>query len=225
MAELPMVDMFDFIGQDKQVQRIADCKPQKVAGYDTEMIAGTVKWTDEDWALFPEDKCGHVHIDQSVGLTLLAMGKSHVGDVETGAGTIEDFIHAAQVRWEKFQMDTTLYTSANNADDYHQKLTAAGLIDRINWWVADWSLNRAEAASRIGKNRVVAVQWASPSSNPKTLVPGSQTMTLEVAGVDLSVALASWHGPVHPPKPPVTTVTKNQAMVAYDLVGTYLRQA
>jgi hypothetical protein len=60
--------------------------------------------------------------------------------------------------------------------------------------VADWSLSEAEAAKILttsGDYPVVAVQWASPTSNPNTLVPGSH-LTLSEANVDLSITVASW---------------------------------
>ena len=37
-----------------------------------------------------------------------------------------------------------------------------------------------------------AVHWASPTSNPGTIVPGG-TLTLAQAQVDLSVAEDAWH--------------------------------
>jgi hypothetical protein len=72
-------------------------------------------------------------------------------------------------------------------------LRAAGHTG-VDLWVANWSLSEAEAARLLttsGDYPVVAVQWASPTSNPNTPVPGS-TRTLAEANVDLSVTVASW---------------------------------
>ena len=41
-------------------------------------------------------------------------------------------------------------------------------------------------------HKIVAVQWASPSSNPDTPLPRS-SLTLEQANCDLSVTLDYWH--------------------------------
>ena len=53
-------------------------------------------------------------------------------------------------------------------------------------------------AGQNGPFPVKAVQWASPSSNPGTLVPGTG-LTLTQANCDLSVADKSW--PSVPPPP------------------------
>ena len=44
----------------------------------------------------------------------------------------------------------------------------------------------------------MAVQWASPTSNPNTIVPGG-TQTLADANIDISVTIPSWFAY----KPPV----------------------
>jgi len=64
----------------------------------------------------------------------------------------------------------------------------------VNLWIADWSLSEAEAVrllSTSGAYPVVAVQWASPASNPNTTVPGG-AKTLAEANLDLSITIASW---------------------------------
>src|SRR6185312_7873588 len=65
----------------------------------------------------------------------------------------------------------------------------------VSAWLADWNLNESEAAAKIGTQihgmTCMAVQWASPSSNPNTLVPGTN-VTLKAANCDLSVCDATW---------------------------------
>jgi hypothetical protein len=66
----------------------------------------------------------------------------------------------------------------------------------VRLWLADWSLSRAQAArllgTRLAGHKIVAVQWASPSSNPDTPLPRS-SLTLRQANCDLSVTLDYWH--------------------------------
>ena len=78
-----------------------------------------------------------------------------------------------------------------------QAAVATADLTRVQYWLADWSLNEAEAEARLQPNLdggIVAVQWASPSSNPRTLVPGS-SLTLAEANVDLSVTVYGWYRP------------------------------
>jgi hypothetical protein len=55
--------------------------------------------------------------------------------------------------------------------------------------------------TRLHGHKVVAVQWASPSSNPNTPLPRS-SLTLRQANCDLSVTLDYWH---HHPQGPALT--------------------
>jgi hypothetical protein len=79
-------------------------------------------------------------------------------------------------------------------------LNAAGPQDLyhryVRLWLADWSLSSAQATALLGTHldghKIVAVQWASPSSNPDTPLPRS-SLTLSEANCDLSVTLDSWH--------------------------------
>lgn len=196
------VTMMDFTGSDRNFAFLSSLKPHKVAGYVT---GPDIAWSNTEWAMFPEDQCGHVRIDQSDGLALLAGNHADVGDVETGAGTIEHFADAAIRRRNTWGITTTLYISAAKANTAHAYLTSRGIIDHVLWWVADWNLSLQEATARITGN-VVAIQWASPTSNPHTLVPGSNSTTLSQANIDLSVARADWipPKPKAPPPPPTT---------------------
>ena len=68
-------------------------------------------------------------------------------------------------------------------------------VRSVYWREANWDLSRAQALVRLDGLRY-AVQWASPTSNPETLIPGTQT-TLSEANLDLNVARLSgtfWRG-------------------------------
>lgn len=159
----------------------------QVAGY----VTGTplVKWTDSDWARFDPAHTGMIRINQDPGSIPLL---GHVLDVEQGAWTNSGAVKAASERTAHHRA-IAFYTSHANAAPLAQAWAGEGSL-----WIADWNLNLAEATaligSKIGKMTVRAVQWASPSSNPSTRLPGS-SLTLAEANCDLSTSDASWFGP------------------------------
>ncbi len=72
------------------------------------------------------------------------------------------------------------------------------------FWVANWNLSEAQALDYLAVHHdVVAVQWASPTSNPNMVVPGSNGQTIKGLNVDLSVGRKDfWLPAPHPvPKP------------------------
>ena len=158
----------------------------KVAGY----VTGSdgVQWTTADWSKF--DLKQVVRIDQSPGRGDL---QAQVKDVEPGAASNDDALSWGLAR-KAAGFVPCWYTSRGNLTPLLNTLTAGGL-SRGHLWVADWSLDEEEAASQVkaqsGPFPVKAVQWASPTSNPRTLLPGT-TLTLAEANCDLSVADESW---------------------------------
>ncbi len=165
----------------------------KVAGY----VSGTadIVWTAADWARFP--RAGKVRIEQGYpGFNALGCD---VFDVETDAVTpaqaaqgVRERI-AARITW------TTIYGSDSSLAAVLAALQALGptwYFGHVDCWLANWSLNQAEAAAIVGTivhgMTCRTVQWASPQSNPNTLVPGSR-LTLAEANCDLSVTQPSWH--------------------------------
>jgi hypothetical protein len=160
----------------------------KVAGYST----GTpdIRWTAADWDRFP--RSGKVRINQDGSTDVSEASIANVADFEVGA-----FTEAQVVEWVKLRkhshIASAIYVAASNRASLTSALREAGLTG-VDLWVADWSLSEAEAAKMLttsGDYPVVAVQWASPASNPDTLVPGS-AKTLAEANVDLSITVASW---------------------------------
>lgn len=168
----------------------------KVAGYVTGL--GAVPWTAAEWALFPES--GHVRIDQSPSLSSFAQGLADVADLEYLAGTVASFVAAVESRIDLGITWSTAYGTDSTLAAVEGALEAAGphgwYFGHVDAWLADWNLSEAQAAGVVGTLvhglTCRAVQWASPSSNPGTLVPGSG-LTLAQAQVDLSVAEDSWH--------------------------------
>jgi len=197
----------------------------KVAGYDTG--GGSVPWSMTMWDRFPTS--GHVHIDQSPGLTVY--GDSHgaiVADVEPGAGTIANFVVQTMARHARGQWGH-VYCSFDTAPLVVGALLAQKVdIARVDFWLANWNLSQSEASQMVGtydlsipghgtvQIEVSAVQWASPSSNPHTLLPGS-TLTLQQSNVDLSETRPDWFAYV-PPKPPPVPTTET-GIVVYENGG------
>jgi hypothetical protein len=160
----------------------------KVAGY----ITGSpdIRWTTADWDRFP--RSGKVRINQDGFTDVSEAGFGDVADYEPGA-----FTEAQVLEWVKLRKHSHLacaiYVAASNQASLTGALREAGHTG-VNLWVANWSLSEAEAERLLatsGNYPVVAVQWASPASNPDTPVPGG-AQTLAEANVDLSITVASW---------------------------------
>lgn len=212
MTTIPMADT---IGAD--AKNIPATFP-KVAGYDTG--SGSIPWTLADWGLFP--KSGHVHIDQSPGLASYGIGHSAVADIESGAGTIANLMVQTKLRYAAGARGN-VYCSLGDPFNHPASsvlvqvllgMVNAGLdVSKTDFWLADWNLNETQASALIGHYtvplaghgnvsvNVVAVQWASPSSNPNTILPGTN-QTLSQANVDLSETAPGWFPYVAPPIPP-----------------------
>jgi hypothetical protein len=186
-----------------------------VGGY----VSGSsdIDWTSADWSQFPNSK--HVRIYQGFG-NVPPLNGWDVLDVETGALTPQEAADLIEQRVIDHITWSTIY-GGDAALVETSRLTAAKGHNiwngHVNAWVANWNLNQASAVNMLGTMvhgmTCIGVQWASPSSNPNTILPGTH-LTLAQANCDLSVVIASWEPsggwdfPVNPPKPPpVTTQT------------------
>ena len=127
---------------------------------------------------------GHVYtIDQGYG-SKGAMDADEF-DLEARAWTVPELVDVVRQR-AAAKMSTRIYCSRIPYAAMTGALAAANLMHvPVFYRIADWSLNEAEARAQLGGN-VYAIQWASPSSNPETLLPGTQ-LTLTQAQCDLNV--------------------------------------
>jgi hypothetical protein len=190
------VIMLDAIGANEQnIPRTT----KKVAGYTTQIGRNAqIQWSAAQFAQW--SKAGIVPINQDPMLP----ATPGVTDVENGAYSMEQAAGRAKALGVKY-MGT--YVTQANLSALRQAFDADGVAG-TDIWLANWNLNEEAAGKLIGEVlsgfTVKAVQWASPTSNPDTLVPGSG-LTLKQAGVDISVADESWFpAPVLPP-PVITT--------------------
>lgn len=174
---------FDCLGDN--VQRLIDAgaKPAAIWPY----ISGSdgIEWTEaqiDHWkatALIYRVNQGY---HQGPGDAL----KGDEFDVENGAWSIAQMVEIVRAR-RAVSWSTRVYGAWATYGTLKQELAQAGVGGSVWWRIADWNLDEHLADLELHAD-VYAGQWASPSSNPATLVPGTR-LTLAEAGADLSVVL------------------------------------
>lgn len=173
-----------------------------VAGY----VSGTsdIDWTSGDWARFHQST--KVRIYQGFG----SVGDVHsfdVLDVENLAVTPQEAANIIEERVNAGIGWTCVYGGDTSLAEVTRLTKLKGdhiWIGHVEYWFADWNLDQAEAINMLGTlihgATCRAVQWASSSSNPETIVYGG-TATLRECNADLSVVQAGWVPSFTPPKP------------------------
>jgi hypothetical protein len=192
MAAIPAVTMLDTIGAD---YANIPTGTAKVAGY----VTGTpdIIWPPQAWDRFP--RAGKVRVDQSEQGDLYAAGEADVYDMEAYAGTPARFAQIAAARHARGLLNCG-YGSRISLQQAANYLAALPMPEEGWWrgsvscWLADPDLSLGEASVLIGQVlfgglACVAVQWATPASNPGTVVG---TGTLESLNLDMSIARAGW---------------------------------
>lgn len=187
----------------------------EIAGY----ISGTsdIDWTSADWARFARAR--KVRVYQGYGPRPAPHAYDAV-DIETGALSPEEAAQCVKERVDAGIPWTTFYatdTSAALANAAVQRLGEHYWNGHVNIWLADWNLSQETAIPYIGRAvhgaTCIGVQWASPSSNPHTILPGTN-LTLAQANVDLSIVDSTWipsggwGAPPPPPRPPAPSVMR-----------------
>ena len=164
-----------------------------VGGY----VSGTsdIKWTDADWARFPGARKFRIY--QGFGVPPAISDYDEI-DVEQGAVTPAEAAQLVRARVLGGIQWTGIYADDSYAAETATAIQALG----DNIWnghvvlrLADWSLDHAGAVAKVGTKihgmSCIGVQFASPSSNPHTMIPGTN-VTLTEANMDLSVVDATW---------------------------------
>ena len=175
--------------------------PQTFASYVTG--SGSVPASAAQFAELGK-RAGVFRYDQSPALLDFAEGNADGADIENGAGTVVAAVDGAQKREARGWYSWFYLSDANLAD---ARTAAEGAkLTRVRFIVADWSLSQAQAQAFLAANDDVdAVQWASPSSNPNTICPGT-SRTLAQLNVDLNVTRAGWFVKASNPPPPPETM-------------------
>lgn len=154
----------------------------------------------------------------------------HGLDVENRAYTPQEAAQQVDVRVGLGIPWTTIYGGDAALRDTAAAIQAYGSgiwIGHVDCILADWNLDEAEAAALVGTfihgMTCVGVQWASPSSNPNTILPGTNR-TLSETNCDLNVVAASWRPDIFnqlPPPPPPPPTMYHGVVVTVDGGGVF----
>lgn len=186
-----------------------------------------VPWSAADIARFPHARV--VRIAQGAGLVPAYNGYDEI-DVERGTITPVQAAQMIEQRVNRGVQWTTVYGTDSTLLEVTNAVRALGehiWNGHVNYMLADWNLDEAEASKLIGTlihgASCVGVQWASPESNPNTITPGGSN-TLHDSNVDIAVVDAAWipSGPFSgttPPPPP--TVVNHGLLVTCDPHGVF----
>lgn len=188
LSKPPLVMMIDTINATVDSIPMIPREFMAVAFY----VTGSpeIVWTEAHKAQFPIS--AHIQIDQSPNLAMFADFKADVADIETGAAFISSFIDAAKKRQAR-NWQSTAYISWGNYATLRSAVANASLTEHVLYWLADYNLNQQQAMGLIMSSpQIVAVQFASPGSNPNTVLPGTTNTTLKQSNCDLSVKRDSW---------------------------------
>lgn len=172
--------------------------PPVIFAYKTGTVSNPdIQWTEADIARFGASQVYRVH--QGFGQQDPFRTPDGVewdeADMEAGAWTVEATGRAIMIRNAE-RVSTRVYASdtpwAQLANWCASRAIGMHSVFRRE---ANWSLSEAEMRERLTGNQY-AGQWASPTSNPFTLIPGTDH-TLQQANADLNVVRlgsTQWRG-------------------------------
>jgi hypothetical protein len=184
---------------------------------------GDVPWSQEQMARFPETSL--IRIYQGAG-SYPGVGGYDMMDVESGAITVAQCASEGEKRVNAEYQWTIIYGTDSTLSEVSSALQALGESiwnGHFACFLANWNLNENEAEALLGTSvhgmTCVGVQWASPSSNPNTICPGTEK-TLKEMNIDLSVIDASFlpiaKAPIEPNPPGQPLII---GMVVYEPSG------
>lgn len=154
-----------------------------------------IEWEADDVARYPHSQL--YRIDQGFGdqADRRRWFACDEFDLEALAWTPGALVPVIEAR-NSVMWSTRVYASAGPWFSLLAALASAGVSARSLYWrEANWNLSEAEARQLLSGVRY-AIQWASPSSNPHTVIPGTG-VDLQTAGADLNVMRLSptgWRG-------------------------------
>lgn len=184
--------------------------------------SGSVPWSQADWDRFPNSRHNRILQHANTGLDPHSWDSV---DMETNALTAAEVAaehkrHVdAGIEWTNVYATRTNFALAVSAI---KGLGSHYWDGHVTLWLADWNLDEEQAVALIGTfiegATCIGVQWASPTSNPNTLVPGG-TATLVQANIDISVVDGTWVPSVSfdlAPPPVVHPATEHAILVTDD---------
>lgn len=172
------------------VQSLAKTAPDAIWPY----VTGSpdIAWTQEQINGFPGARVYRVNQGYNQGPGEALNGDEF--DMEAGAWTMSALLSIITAR-RMVEWSTRVYATWANYGPMKEELAQAGIGKSVWWRIADWNLSEHMADLELHGD-VYAGQWASPTSNPTTLVPGT-AISLAEANADLNVALrmsTGWEG-------------------------------
>lgn len=181
---------FDCLGSS--VQHLLDTKPTAIWPY----ITGNdgIAWTPEEIDHFRRQGVAVYLVNQGFMQSPAEALTGDEFDFEVGAWTLPELVAVVEAR-RKASWSTRVYCNWSNYGLIKQALAEAGAGRSVFFRIADWNLDQHTADLELHAD-VYAGQWASPTHNPATLVPGTN-ITLAEARADLSVVLresTGWQG-------------------------------
>lgn len=154
-----------------------------------------IEWEPDDIALFSRSQV--YKVDQGYGdqSAPSRVTDAHEYDLEAQAWTPAALVPVIAARNAR-RWSTRVYASLDPFLALQDELRRAQVSMRSLYWrKADWTLDEAQARGQLAGG-IYAIQWASPSSNPTTMIPGTE-LTLSTAGADLNVirlGSTQWQG-------------------------------
>lgn len=180
---------FDCLAEN--VQHLLGAKPTAIWPYDT----GTngIPWTQEEISHFVMSGTRRVfRVNQGFQQGPAAALHGDEFDLEAGAWTIPALVDVVRER-RRVKWATHVYCTWSDYGLMKEALAEADITQASMWYrIADWNLIQHFADVELHGD-VYAGQWASPTSAPAVLVPGT-SLTLAEAQADLSVMLREYTG-------------------------------
>lgn len=181
---------FDCEGMN--VQHLIHTSPQAVWAYDSG--SDGVPWTPNERRAFTDRGIRVYLVNQGYKQGPGAALHGDEFDLERAAWTTAGLTEVVHARRE-VQWSTRVYCTWSNYAAIKQALAEAGIGQSVYYRIADWNLNQHLADAMLHAD-VYAGQWASPVTNPSTVIPGTSTLLASV-GADLNVVLlgdTGWAG-------------------------------
>jgi len=181
---------FDCLGSS--VQHLLEARPTAIWPY----ITGDngIAWTSEEINHFRQQGAEVILVNQGFRQGPAEALAGDEFDLEAGAWTLAS-LRMVVAKRRDIRWSTRVYCSWSNYALVKEALAADGTGNSVFFRIADWNLNQHTADLELHAD-VYAGQWASPSTNPAAVIPGT-SITLAEAGADLSAVLntnTGWQG-------------------------------